>query len=376
VRKTLLVLPIAAAAIGLSAGPAVAANRLVDDDQAQCPTAPFATIQAAVAAAVPGDTITVCDGTYQGPVTIAKDNIDLLSKTIRGATIRPPAGPLAEPRALVHLMGSNDKVRRFRIVGPGTGTADSLRFGVLVSDNANRTISTVSQNYIADITDSTPAANENGDGVRVGYCAAFSGDTCSDPRPGRATVQSNEIVRYQKGGVVVDRPGSYGAIGANTIQGLGLQPASFPIPAQQGIQIGRQAAGNITNNRVSGNLYNGDQASASSFGILVFSTSVARDPRGTQVSQVAGNTVTDNDYGVYLFEVQNWLVKSNRINSNRFGGLLTDLGGQNRFLSNDARVNGGPDCYDGTSGAGTAGTANTWSSNRGVDDMPAGICAP
>jgi putative cell wall-binding protein len=36
---------------------------LVDDDKVQCPTAAFTTIQSAVNAASPGDTIRVCAGT-------------------------------------------------------------------------------------------------------------------------------------------------------------------------------------------------------------------------------------------------------------------------------------------------------------------------
>ncbi len=43
---------------------------MVDDDRAQCPTAQYTSINAAVAAAQPGDTIHVCAGTYHESVTV------------------------------------------------------------------------------------------------------------------------------------------------------------------------------------------------------------------------------------------------------------------------------------------------------------------
>ncbi len=69
IARTLLC---AAVAVVLIASRAWAGHLKVDDDGVQCPTAGFATIQAAVSAAAPGDTITVCPGTYGGQVVIDK----------------------------------------------------------------------------------------------------------------------------------------------------------------------------------------------------------------------------------------------------------------------------------------------------------------
>ena len=49
-----------------------AATLVVDDDHVQCPTAAYSSIQAAVTAAAPGDTIKVCRGTYVENVTVPK----------------------------------------------------------------------------------------------------------------------------------------------------------------------------------------------------------------------------------------------------------------------------------------------------------------
>jgi nitrous oxidase accessory protein NosD len=53
---------------------------IVDDDKVECPTADFTTIQAAVTAAVPGDRILVCSGTYHEQVTVPKNGLTIAAK--------------------------------------------------------------------------------------------------------------------------------------------------------------------------------------------------------------------------------------------------------------------------------------------------------
>ena len=59
-------------AVGIDSAPAVAlpdpptgTTLIVDDDHMQCPNATFTSINAAVIAAAPGDTIKVCPGIYR-----------------------------------------------------------------------------------------------------------------------------------------------------------------------------------------------------------------------------------------------------------------------------------------------------------------------
>ena len=113
----------------------------------------------------------MCNGTYREQVTITTDGVDVAAKVVRGATIKAPATALSAPESLVYINGaSNAKIRRFVIAGPGPGTVDSLRHGVLV-ENKRAPASWPpgsSKNLIQDIRDTEAAANEEGVGVRIG----------------------------------------------------------------------------------------------------------------------------------------------------------------------------------------------------------------
>ena len=60
---------------------------LVDEDRADCPRADFNSIQAAVAAAAPGDKILVCPGTYREQVMVTKSDLRLEAKGAPGAVV-------------------------------------------------------------------------------------------------------------------------------------------------------------------------------------------------------------------------------------------------------------------------------------------------
>ncbi|MDQ3407980.1 MAG: right-handed parallel beta-helix repeat-containing protein [Chloroflexota bacterium] len=68
------------------------------------------------------------------------------------------------------------------------------------------------------------------------------------------------------------------------------------------------------------------------------------------------------------------LIRRNRVRAFESGVRLDGSGATVR--GNDFRGNRGPDCFDSSSGEGTAGTSNTWINDLGHDSQPVGICRP
>lgn len=94
---------------------------LVDDNATECPTAAYSTIQSAVNAANPNDTIQVCGGTYNEDVSITKNGISLLGAGAAVTTIR---GPKNGPVSTIQVAANNVTVAGFTITRDGNNVAD------------------------------------------------------------------------------------------------------------------------------------------------------------------------------------------------------------------------------------------------------------
>jgi parallel beta-helix repeat protein len=373
-----LVLALAVGALAAGPGHALAATIEVDDNKAECKKAPFTSIQAAVTAASPGDSIKVCPGTYTEQVRITKDGIKLESRNPLAAIIKAPP-VMSDPKAIVEINGATDvTVRDFTITGPGGGPCDSLRYGVLVGGPANDpTSAEIRHNHITRITDSPPGGCQNGNAVQVGR--QFTSLV------GTADVVDNTIDAYQKTGAAVDGPGSSANVRNNTIVGLGA--VSFI--AQNGVQVSRSAVGNVDHNTITDNLYS-PQTFASA-GVLLFGA----DPR----TDVEHNTVRRTDEGFYLTGQNGGTVSHNESTNNTFDGYgLTDgttnmtvdhnVGDSNGFdgvyagpdtsentiAQNHLANNAEHDCHDDSTGPHPPGVANIWFNNKGVTENKPGLC--
>jgi hypothetical protein len=110
------------------------------------------------------------------------------------------------------------------------------------------------------------------------------------------TISGNTVGHYQKNGITAVN-GSSVMISGNTVTGEG--PVNYI--AQNGIEVGSGATGTVQDNTVSGNAYTGPNG-ASSGGVLVFGGPFfgVGVPYTTGV-QVAHNTLTNNDVGIYLY---------------------------------------------------------------------------
>jgi len=342
-----------------------------------CPGSTYPTIQAAVTAASPGDTILVCPGTYTEQVTIpaGKNNLTLRSKTPLGAIIKAPA-VMVTPKAIVRVNGaSNVKILAFKITGPGGFGCDSLEYGVRV-DNGGSAL--IRDNYITEIRDNPFSGCQNGVAIQVGR--ALEGQV------GSATIVDNRIDKYQKNGITISNTGSQAFISENSVKGAG--PTA--VNAQNGIQVSSGAQAIVEENEVSDNIYTPQTFSAT--GILLFEAGATR---------VEDNKATRNDENIYAFHTAGPVITGNRVSDgpfdgialtdgttgavvshnsarhNDFDGIFIDASSTNNHITdNKLHGNGLFDAEDQSVGTGSCGTANTWEHNKCHTDNKGGcLCS-
>jgi hypothetical protein len=347
-----------------SVGPSAAASSssggtlLTVDDGADCPNADYPTIQSAVTAADPGDTIKVCRGVYQEQVVIpaGKDGLTLFAEGFLQAVIKAPA-LMSDPGDIVRVAGAqNVTIRHFEITGP---LPDHLfcslftRTGVRVDQGGSATLT---DNYITEIRSASPLLRGCQNGIAVLVGRNFEGTT------GSAEITHNLIDRYQKGGVVVDNAGSSGNVHHNEIVGVGPQP----VIGQNGIQVSRGATAGVDHNEVSDNVFTLGGAGT---GIILFQAN------GSGLT-VGYNDVYRNDDGISLYDVDGSLIEHNSSHDQVvFDGLFADADSTNNRLEyNRMERNFEHDCHDDSVGTGTAGTANFWLKDKGLTENKVGLC--
>ena len=102
-----------ACALLIAPASASAAQHVVDDDRRECPSAGFTAIAAAVAAAAPGDTVSVCDGEYYegasgpGATALTIDKPLTLRGAGAGRVYVGPTGDLAAATPNLRDAGGN-----------------------------------------------------------------------------------------------------------------------------------------------------------------------------------------------------------------------------------------------------------------------------
>jgi Right handed beta helix region len=361
-RRVTLVLLTAAALALFAASPAAAATFRVDDDKSQCPDATFTTVQSAVNAAGPGDRVQVCAGTYREQVRIegpGKNGLSLEARQPLQAVIQAPV--LDTPPNAVVLVRDARRVgiRGFVISGPFTtpGCSETAleHNGVRVDGDGQ---ATVQFNRITQIRNVNPALFGCQDGIAV------RAGRMGEMQRGSITLSFNLIDEYQKGGVIVDGPGSSGRIERNVIRAA---EEVQPFIAPNGVQISRGAGASVSDNRISENVFSpGPDAGT---GILLFQLT-----RG--LVEVEDNEVFENDDGISLNDVDGAEIRDNRSHDNvRYDGIFADSESSgNRIIGNEAVRNAEHDCHDDSVGSRTAGTANTWRDNEGETENRPGLC--
>ena len=247
----------------------------------------YATISAAVAAAIPGDIVEVSPGVYNETVTINK-SIHLRGQPGQVLTtiIKAPSTlplPATQNSNIVTVTGAgiSAEINDLTIAGPGPSGCGNISYGIFVRNGA---YANIHDNKISDVRDNPFGSCQNGVAIQIGRMAWST--------TGTATIANNIITGYQKNGITVDNAGSSATILGNTITGAG----TTAIIAQNGIQISRGATGSLTGNTVSGNSYHlvGNQFDWGSTGILLFQSG--------NVSLNGGNNLTGNDQNYYAYD--------------------------------------------------------------------------
>lgn len=315
----------------VNAAPAAGNNGgiLVDNDLVQCPDAQYTSIQAAVNAAPPHATISVCPGTYAEEVRIAKP------LTIRGITvgnenlavIMPPIAAAntasfgGTPTAAIVLVEKTSGV-----------TLDNLTV-----DGASNTLGGCGVNIVGIYYRNASGNIENAAvrnirlfpdtllGCQTGLAIyAQAGNEPGVIRRARLTVTNSSVHDYQKNGITADAAGTELTAVGNAVTGLGPTPAI----AQNGVQVSRGATGRLEGNSVINHIYSlcvsTSSCNAVSTNILTFETSSVRILKNNlgkaQVNvylegsnnDLTNNTIFDTDVydGVFIFG------DNNRVNTN------------------------------------------------------------
>jgi hypothetical protein len=129
--------------------------------------------------------------------------------------------------------------------------------------------------------------------------------------------------------VVVVNKGSSATIGTgtgNTITGLGSTTAFV----QYGVQISNGAQGTVSNNNITGNVFNDPTGGTQAAGILIYSAgsnvTVSNNNLGTSAGALpnGGSIPYSNDVGIWLIDAPGATVSNNNIYETKYDGIVLD----------------------------------------------------
>ena len=234
--------------------------------------ADYATIQAAINASNPYDTIIVAAGTYPEAITIGTPNLTLQSASKWGAVIRPTSTPVGWPEAVIYITADGVTVDGFEI--DGTTVCDN---GILGWETSGLTIKNNKIHGAVRAWD--------GCGILL-FSWGNSGTVYNN------LIEGNEVYDTGRMGIMVMDYGgtqqTYTVTSGNTITGNTVHDVWKVTWGDHGggIQINLAKDCSITNNLVY-NVRNGQR------GIYMYGSATG--------NTITSNTIRDNPIGIQLW---------------------------------------------------------------------------
>jgi parallel beta-helix repeat protein len=399
-------------------------------------THPCATVAYALTQAPSGAVVALGTGTFTVPIAVSQ-TVTITGKARTGstATVLNPTSTVADTDgvdggtpppigALVDVTGgATVDLKNLDIEGSSaspTFTGCGVDFVGVYYHDASGTVSNVTINGV----ELSAALFGCQDGLGAYVATDQPVSTTST-----VTFSNVSVNNYDKNGITCNFGGSTCTVTNSTVKGIGPTAAI----AQNGIQLGFGAAGSITGSRATANSYTGGGANNQATGILVYDTG-ATTVTGNKLSgndinlfagadsggvngnwMISGNTVngaTDNagngegngygdgiqiqgvtsanpttvannvvtgsyEYGIGLYGAAGVTVSTNTTNRNDDGIYVDSASSQNNLSSNTSKSNLRYDFEDTSTGTGTGGTADTWTTNTcypHLDSAPEGLC--
>ncbi len=286
----------------------------------------FGTIQTGVNAASPGDTVFVCEGVYPEQVRIDK-SLRLQGENLANTIIRPPAGSAQSAASLFSGMPIPFIVLVDKVRGDNPGSTATNPVSDQIDKNGNDNTDTDTRNnsplavtnagvVITDLTiDGQSIASSackppnsalvgvfyrGGDGEVHSTHVTHICDTNSTQtsigifvQSGRAnqarvTIDSNSVELYGKNGITANESGTRVMVRRNATTGRG----HISDIAQNGIQIGFGAQGQVIGNVTSHHFY--VPMTFTACGILLFDATGDTTANGNVFVDNQQNVCTDN----------------------------------------------------------------------------------
>lgn len=381
------------------------ATVVVDDDGGE----DFTTIQDAVDSGA--EKIIIRAGTYAENVTIPGGSDVTLEGSGVGATnvtgVAGTNGPIIDV-----LPGSKVVIKELTVDG-GSAMSGGTDYGIRYEESDGR----IKNVEVKNIRNASGSAQ--GIGIRVSSSGAKA----------KVRVEKTIVSNYTRVGIYGNGVGVKLTVKKCDIDG----PVLPRVWAPNGIQISRGAEAKVRGNEVNNNPSPNPPGGAGS-GILLFCAGPTNVKNNTVRAADLGIAVADNDgakilnndiydsvfdgislqfIGLFWGDIgcgvtppENNLIKNNDIKDSGDTGvslvnfdpttisttpnnnliIINDIqgsavegihiwdGADNRIFNNDISGSGSTDSVDDTSGAGTAGTANTWKNNSCSSSTPAGLC--